>query len=154
MTHLQGSNRRRRVVNTSWGAIRLGMYARYLDRWLSYFARDQIHFVDGERLISDPGLVMGGVQRFLGLQPLITNRQFVFNEAKGFPCLVRHGRNDTRRRSGVRRDSNPQHLHCLGQNKGRTHPSVDQETLQELRDFYRPHNEKFYRMTGIDFGWN
>jgi len=123
-------------VDSAWGPIRLGLYARYLAAWLRHFARDRIHFVSGERLVTDPAGEMAGVQSFLGLRPLISAGNFYFNATKGFPCM----RSQTSTR-------------CLGSSKGRTHPSVDEHALQLLRRFYRPHNARFYKLTGIDFGW-
>ncbi len=61
------------VVDTSYGAIRIGIYEKYLERWLRYFPIEQFLFVSGkkekklielkinfhflgERLISDPAV--------------------------------------------------------------------------------------------------
>lgn len=41
-------------VDTTWGPIKIGIYARYLERWLQYFSLSQFLFVSGERLIVDP----------------------------------------------------------------------------------------------------
>lgn len=127
------------AVDTSWGAIRIGMYARHLERWLEHFPRRSIHFVNGERLIADPAGELAGVQDFLRLKRIITDKHFFFNATKGFPCL--------KKSEG---SGNPR---CLGKTKGRPHPPVDEQVLRRLRDFYRPFNEKFYQMTGIDFNW-
>uniref|UniRef100_A0A8C2ZBC6 Sulfotransferase n=1 Tax=Cyclopterus lumpus TaxID=8103 RepID=A0A8C2ZBC6_CYCLU len=43
--------------------------------------------------------------------------------------------------------------HCLGKTKGRTHASINPEVMQRLRDFYKPHNQRFYQLAGQDFGW-
>ena len=127
------------LVDTSWGAIRIGVYAKHLERWLKYFPLSQIHIVNGEKLISDPAGVMAKVQSFIGLKPVITEKHFYFNTTKGFPCL--------KKPEGSGRP------HCLGKTKGRPHPKVNPQVLQRLRDFYRPFNQKFYQMTGTDFGW-
>ncbi len=127
------------LVDTSWGAIRIGVYAKHLERWLKYFPLSKMHFVNGEQLISDPATVMAQVQDFLGLKPVISAKHFYFNTTKGFPCL--------KKGEG---SSNP---HCLGKTKGRPHPNIDPKVLQRLRDFFRPFNAKFYQMTGIDMGW-
>lgn len=42
------------VVDTSWGPIKIGIYARYLERWFQFFSLTQFLFISGERLISDP----------------------------------------------------------------------------------------------------
>uniref|UniRef100_A0A8C6YGW1 Sulfotransferase n=1 Tax=Naja naja TaxID=35670 RepID=A0A8C6YGW1_NAJNA len=122
-------NRTTGLIDTSWSAIQIGIYAKHLENWLL-----------GERLISDPAGELGRVQDFLGLKRIITDKHFYFNKTKGFPCLKK-----------AEGSSKP---HCLGKTKGRTHPDIDQKVIQRLREFYRPFNMKFYQMTGHDFGWD
>lgn len=50
------------TVDTSWGAVKIGLYARRLTRWLRHFPRNQFHFVSGERLITDPASEMALLQ--------------------------------------------------------------------------------------------
>lgn len=128
------------LIDTTWSAVQIGMYAKHLERWLLHFPMEQLLFVSGERLISDPAGEMVRVQDFLGIRRVVTEKNFHFNPAKGFPCLKRPEGN-----------SKP---HCLGKTKGRTHPNIDPEVVQRLRDFYKPFNNKFYQMTGHDFGWD
>nr|XP_045608356.1 heparan sulfate glucosamine 3-O-sulfotransferase 6-like [Procambarus clarkii] len=127
------------LVNSEWGPISGGLYARHLTRWLQYFPRSSIHVVSGENLIMDPAAELCRVQEFLGLRRVITDKHFFFNATKGFPCLVK------REKTG-----RPQ---CLGSSKGRSHPPVSQTTYNILRDFYRPFNFKFYKMVGHNFHW-
>ncbi|XP_074648968.1 heparan sulfate glucosamine 3-O-sulfotransferase 6-like [Tubulanus polymorphus] len=127
------------IVDASWGAIRIGMYAKHLERWLRHFPLEQMHFVSGERLISDPAGVMADVQDFLGLKRIVSEKHFYFNETKGFPCLKKGEGNAT--------------PHCLGKTKGRQHPHIEPKALQRLRDFFRPFNQKFYQTVNKDFGW-
>ncbi|XP_046945945.1 heparan sulfate glucosamine 3-O-sulfotransferase 3A1 [Lynx rufus] len=133
-------NRTTGLIDTSWSAIWIGIYAKHLEHWLRRFPIGQMLFVSGERLISDPAGELGRVQDFLGLKRIITDKHFYFNETKGFPCLKK-----------AEGSSKP---HCLGKTKGRTHPEIDREVVRLLRDFYRPFNLKFYQMTGQDFGWD
>lgn len=126
-------------IDSLWSPLWIGLYAQHLERWLAWFPRTQIHLVSGERLISDPAGELGKVQDFLGLQRIVTDKHFYFNKTKGFPCLKK-----------PEGSSKP---HCLGKTKGRTHASIDPEVMQRLRDFYRPHNQRFYQMAGQDFGW-
>uniref|UniRef100_A0A8C5Q980 Sulfotransferase n=1 Tax=Leptobrachium leishanense TaxID=445787 RepID=A0A8C5Q980_9ANUR len=128
------------TINTSWSAVRIGIYAKHLENWLQYFPLSKFLFVSGERLVSDPSRVMERVQDFLGLKRVITDKHFHFNETKGFPCLKKPDR------SGAPR--------CLGKSKGRPHPNIDRDLLRHLKDFYRPYNMKFYQMTGQNFGWD
>lgn len=128
-----------RLVDTSWGAIKIGVYAKHLEKWLQFFPMEQFHFVSGEGLITNPAQEIENVQKFLGLDRLITKRNFHLNGSKGFPCLRKFG-------SG--------RPHCLDKSKGRPHPRIDPDILKRLRDFYRPFNAKFYQMCGRDFGWH
>ncbi|KAI6076646.1 Heparan sulfate glucosamine 3-O-sulfotransferase 2 [Aix galericulata] len=132
-------NRSLGLVDTSWNAIRIGMYAMHLESWLQYFPLSQIHFVSGEKLITDPAGEMGKVQDFLGIKRVITDKHFYFNKTKGFPCLKK-----------TESSSSPR---CLGKSKGRTHVQIDPEVIEQLRDFYRPYNIKFYETVGQDFRW-
>ncbi|XP_038392870.1 heparan sulfate glucosamine 3-O-sulfotransferase 3A1 [Canis lupus baileyi] len=133
-------NRSTGLIDTSWSAIQIGIYAKHLEHWLRHFPLGQMLFVSGERLISDPAGELGRVQDFLGLKRIITDKHFYFNKTKGFPCLKK-----------AEGSSKP---HCLGKTKGRTHPDIDRDVVRRLRDFYRPFNLKFYQMTGQDFGWD
>ncbi|XP_017338725.1 heparan sulfate (glucosamine) 3-O-sulfotransferase 3-like [Ictalurus punctatus] len=132
-------NRSSGQVDSLWSPVYIGLYAQHLEHWLAYFPLSQIHFVSGERLVSDPAFELGRVQDFLGLERIITDKHFYFNKTKGFPCLKK-----------AEGSAEP---HCLGKTKGRTHVHVEPEVIHNLRDFYHPHNLRFYQMTGMDFGW-
>ncbi|XP_026859179.2 heparan sulfate glucosamine 3-O-sulfotransferase 6 [Electrophorus electricus] len=127
------------AVDTTWSAVRIGMYAQHLDNWLRHFPLSHLLFVSGERLVSDPAEEMGRVQDFLGLKRIISDKHFYFNHTKGFPCLKK-----------PEGSSRPR---CLGKSKGRTHPRIPTEVLHKLREFYRPFNLRFYQISGQDFGW-
>ncbi|TNM96896.1 hypothetical protein fugu_015052 [Takifugu bimaculatus] len=99
-----------------------------------------MHFVSGERLITDPAGEMGRVQDFLGLKRIISEKHFYFNRTKGFPCLKK-----------PESSSQPR---CLGKSKGRTHVQIEREVIEQLREFYRPFNIKFYETVGQDFKWD
>ncbi|XP_005067911.2 heparan sulfate glucosamine 3-O-sulfotransferase 3A1 [Mesocricetus auratus] len=133
-------NRSAGLIDTSWSAIQIGLYAKHLEPWLRHFPLGQMLFVSGERLVSDPAGELRRVQDFLGLKHIITDKHFYFNQTKGFPCLKK-----------AEGSGKP---HCLGKTKGRAHPVIAREVLRQLRDFYRPFNRKFYQMTGRDFGWD
>uniref|UniRef100_UPI00398F7929 heparan sulfate glucosamine 3-O-sulfotransferase 4 n=1 Tax=Pristiophorus japonicus TaxID=55135 RepID=UPI00398F7929 len=132
-------NRTLGLIDASWSAIRIGIYALHLENWLQFFPLSQIHFVSGERLIIDPAGEMGKVQDFLGLKRIVTDKHFYFNKTKGFPCLKKP------EDSGVPR--------CLGKSKGRTHPRIDPDVIHRLRKFYRPFNVMFHQITGENFDW-
>lgn len=128
------------LIDTTWSAVCIGLYAKHLENWLQHFPLSHFLFVSGERLVSDPAGEMGRVQDFLGLKRVISDKHFYFNQTKGFPCLKK-----------PEGSSRPR---CLGKSKGRPHPHIPPEVLQRLRDFYRPFNHHFYQMSGQDFGWD
>lgn len=125
------------MVNTSYGAIRIGLYHRYVRRWLKYFDLKRVHFVNGERLVSDPASETNAVERFLGLKPSIDRSHFVYPSSARFPCLKKG-------------DKTPR---CLGKTKGRQHPKVDTKLLRVLEEFYKPHNERLFELIGRRFEW-
>ncbi|KAK7940322.1 hypothetical protein WMY93_003648 [Mugilogobius chulae] len=127
-------------IDSTWSAVRIGLYAKHMDNWLQHFPRNHFLFVSGERLVSDPAEEMGRVQDFLGLKRVVSDKHFYFNETKGFPCLKK-----------PEGSSRPR---CLGKSKGRPHPDIPTEVLQRLREFYRPYNQLFYQMSGHNFGWD
>uniref|UniRef100_A0A2M4BRG8 Putative heparan sulfate glucosamine 3-o-sulfotransferase 3b1 n=1 Tax=Anopheles marajoara TaxID=58244 RepID=A0A2M4BRG8_9DIPT len=127
------------VVDTSWGPVKIGVYSKYLEHWLELFPVSQLLFISGERLVADPAMEIARVQDFLGLKRVVDEKYFYFNSTKGFPCLLKSEER-----------SSP---HCLGKTKGRNHPHIDESAIDRLRKFYRPFNQKFYHLTGINFGW-
>lgn len=127
------------TVDASWSPVRLGVYVRPLRRWYRKFSREKLLLINGERLVVDPAAEMSRVQEFLGLKHLITEKHFYFNSTKGFPCLLKSEARST--------------PHCLGKNKGRSHPLIKPGAIKKLREFYKPFNDKFYELSGINFGW-
>ncbi|XP_071444068.1 heparan sulfate glucosamine 3-O-sulfotransferase 6 [Hetaerina americana] len=128
-----GSNGGGGLVDTSWGPVKIGVYARHLERWLHSFPLSQLLFVSGERLVVDPAAEIARVQDFLSLKRVITEKHFYFNATKGFPCLMKS-------------EGSPS-PHCLGKTKGRSHPHIDPVAVSRLREFYRPFNARFYQLT-------
>uniref|UniRef100_A0A1A7XRM2 Sulfotransferase n=2 Tax=Iconisemion striatum TaxID=60296 RepID=A0A1A7XRM2_9TELE len=126
-------------IDSLWSPLWIGLYAQHMERWLAWFPQTQIHLVSGEMLILNPAGELGKVQDFLGLQRIVMDKHFYFNKTKGFPCLKK-----------PEGSSKP---HCLGKTKGRTHVSINPKVILKLRQFYKPHNQRFYQMVGQNFGW-
>ena len=125
--------------NMDYKALRISVYRVHLARWLKHFNMSQILVLDGERLVSQPLKELAKVEHFLGLPPELNENMFYFNTTRGFYCMKRNA-------SGGG--------HCLAQSKGRRHPSVNAKVIHRLRTYFRPHNQRFYNITGIDFGWS
>merc|ERR1711953_1581731 len=75
------------TVDTDYYGVDTGLYARHLNRWYEHFPRDQIHVVNGDRLIKTPWREVAAVEKFLGLEAEVTQENFYFNATKGFHCL-------------------------------------------------------------------
>ena len=125
------------TINSLYRGIIRSLYYDHLVRWLNCFNLKQIHFVNAENLVVNPYGEVRKVERFLDLEPRISPNNFFFNATRGFFCI----RNDSKQK-------------CLSSSKGRRHPNVSQHVLQALRDFFKPHNHKFYQLVGINFGWS
>lgn len=130
-------------VDEDWSKIAFGRYAEHLVLWLKYFPLSQIHFVSGEQLIKRPAKEIKLVERFLNINPFITEDNFYFNESKGFPCFV----------GKISNSGTVSRAHCMGETKGRKHPAVHEEVLKRLREYFHPLNEKFYSMVQRNFHW-
>lgn len=126
-------------VNASSSLVKTGLYINHLKEWLNYFPKNELHFVSGEGLVKKPYKEIKAVEKFLELEPFFTERNFRFDKKKGFPCFVPGNSNDS---------------YCLPPNKGRTHAHAQENTLQLLRDFYRPYNRQFYNRVQRNFFWS
>ena len=124
-------------VNQKYKPIQISLYHQHIKRWLTYFPRKQIHFVDGGKVISNPYPEIKEVERFLGLSDYISSENFFLNKTRGFYCLKSKKVNK-----------------CLSESKGREHPEVSQYVLQKLQDFFRPYNQLFFDKIGRKFDWS
>jgi len=125
------------------------MYDVHMEWWLQYFSLDQFHFLSAEQLEDNPAEELQKVETFLGVRHKLTKDLFYFDKTKGFYCMcVNPRKQDVRRRKRVTVEQT-----CLSQSKGRTHPSVDPYVVNKLKKFFRLHNERLYKMIGINFGW-
>eukprot|EP00090_Calanus_glacialis_P011480 TRINITY_DN19879_c0_g1_i1.p1 TRINITY_DN19879_c0_g1~~TRINITY_DN19879_c0_g1_i1.p1 ORF type:complete len:318 (-),score=60.56 TRINITY_DN19879_c0_g1_i1:235-1188(-) len=125
------------TVNVDYYGVDTGLYSSHLERWYQHFPREQIHVVNGDRLIKTPWREISKIETFLGLEAKVTQDNFYFNTTKGFHCL-RPGQGSER---------------CLAKSKGRPHVTVSKQSITLLRRFYMPHNLRFYNLVGRDFGW-
>ena len=123
-------------INRNYDALLRSLYVNYMTNWLEYFPRNQIHVVNGEKLIKKPWQEIRKVEDFLELKHEITRDNFFFNSTKGFHCIQKH-----------------EEEHCLAKSKGRSHPNISSLLVHKLRTFFRPYNYKFYDIVGQDFGW-
>ena len=119
-------------------AVKCGMYAVHLKRWLEVFPLSQILIVESERFVAEPWAELQRAEQFLGLQHELTEEHFVYNATKGFYCY--------REGEGAREQ-------CLTRAKGREHPRLPLDLEMELKDFYASYNREFAALTGQTFSW-
>ena len=111
-----------------------------LEDWLRYFSLKQIHIVEAQELVHSPVSELKEIEKFLNIDPYFDEQQFYFDRTKGFYCL-----------------SEPRFKYmekCLPEGKGIRHPTVNKTLIQKLKDFFRPHNERFYKLSGKHFSWD
>ncbi|GFO02769.1 heparan sulfate glucosamine 3-o-sulfotransferase 5 [Plakobranchus ocellatus] len=125
-------------VNSDLYIVARGMFFVHLKHWLRFFSKSQILVLDGGALVKDPITQIQTVERFLGIPPKLTSRNFFFNQTKGFYCMVPFTMRAPK---------------CLGVNKGRPHVPLDPEVKTLLYNFYKPYNEQLFRFLGKRFDW-
>lgn len=116
--------------------VQHSIYHQYLEAWYRHFPASSIHCVDGESLAENPVPELQRVERFLNLQPHISQDMFTFDRKKGFFCPV------------IKKIK-----HCLAANKGRKHKNYPIKVITKLQDFYQLHNKKLVDMTGLTYSW-
>lgn len=129
-------------INTAFYPVSISMYDIHFERWLKHFQLSQILIVNGDALIRDPTKELKKVEEFLEVSEFFQEDMFYFNATKGFYCWKKSSD-----------DRSPSH-HCLGSAKGHHLPQLSNDTVQRLRDFFRPHNERFFTQVQQRFSWD
>ena len=111
-------------------------YIVYLRRYMKYFKRKQIHVVDGDTLIENPLPELRKIENFIGKNHHFNETNVYFDKSKGFYCVKKQGKGN-----------------CLGANKGRAHPTVDNKVIQKLKKYLSSFNNNFHHAVGQNFDW-
>lgn len=127
------------LIRTEWPIVKNGIYYEHIKQWLKYFKIEQFLFVNGEQLIKEPSVELDKVQKFLNLKKLIKREHFIHNKRKGFACILKP------------LDSNQ--VKCLNDQKGRKHPRIDTNVLNDLSAFYRPYNQMLFNLINQEPWW-
>lgn len=114
----------------------LSDYPAQLEMLAQVFPQDQVHVVDGEKMVTDPLPEIKKIEQFLDIQSFFSEEHFYFPEGSKFPCFK------------PSLDSQPQ---CMQGDKGRDHPDLLPETYDYLRTYFNPKMESFFEMTGIKY---
>lgn len=121
------------TIRKNWSVIRNGIYVKHIKNWLKYFPLTSFIFINGDNLVRNPHEEMIKLQEFLNLKPVINEKNFVMTkQKKGFPCIR------------IRPDSD--RIKCLNDQKGRRHPRISSNVIQDLDMFYKPFNKEFFEL--------
>ncbi|KAL4221455.1 Heparan sulfate glucosamine 3-O-sulfotransferase 5 [Mactra antiquata] len=115
---------------------RLSMYYTGMENYLKVFPLNQILVLESNEFQENPVKVLQRVEKFLDIKSVITNEIFTFVEEKGFYCL------------------NSDRIYCYGSDRGRkSMKDLKPETMEILKEHFKPHNMKFYEQIGKKFDW-
>ena len=140
------------VINKTTGeilkiksAIQCSIYDEGMENYLNFFDRSQIKLIDSEDFKRDPYTVLRDLETFLNLEHTIGRDNFVFNEEKGLFCLRQNRTSETASCYSSRRGRNITDFKKLATDT----PQV----YRKLEDYFRPHNERFFKLAGRVFDW-
>lgn len=105
------------------------IYHDQLHRWLRVYPRRQLMIVQSERFFANSACTMSAAANFLGLEP------FEFDKAKPLRRRWDAGAGNARQLPEA-------------------YPAMSNAVRELLLDFFAPHNEKLYRLTGENYGWS
>ena len=126
------------AIDTRTTFVQTSMYCIHMANWLKNFPRDQILVLDGDRFTKNPYDTMKAVEQFLHLNAYFRHDHFVYNASKGFYCVQCGQEAET----------------CLGEEKGREHPSIDKNIVEDLKLVFANCTKRFEEQTGMTFNWN
>ena len=123
-------------VNSNLKMLQVSVYHVHLSRWLQYFPRQNIHIIDAENFIADPYSIMYKIERFLGIGHKISKQDIYFDIQKGFYCMIKNNVSA-----------------CLPPSKGIKHPDLLVNELEKLNKYFKPLNERFFKLADRRFNW-
>ena len=145
-----------------------------MSNWLLYFPLENFHFVDGDRLVSDPIVELRGVEQFLGLPHSIGSDLLYYNKTRGFYCMKvpQLAGEDAGTNSTTTAEPTPPppsttvismgeeslsliqfKNKCLRPDKGRQHPFIPEPFVSQLKQYFRPLNERLFQIIQKRFDW-
>ena len=114
----------------------LSDYPAQLEMLTQVFPREQVHVIDGEKMVTDPLPEIKKIEQFLEISSFFSEEHFYFPEGSKFPCFR------------PSRESKPK---CMEGDKGRSHPDLLPETYEHLKAYFTPKMDTFFDMTGIKY---
>ena len=119
--------------------LNMSIYDESMERWLKVFNLSQILIIEHNEFKHDPVSVLVKVEKFLGLGHYTSSDMFAYNAVTGFKC--------------IRSNLTTTGMSCYASNRGRPQNPISREIKSKLTDYFKPKNERFFRMIGKSFDW-
>ena len=124
--------------------LRDGLYAQHLERWLKFFPKEQLLVLHTKDLYTSLDKTLDETFEFLNLPKYKIKNKVEKNKIQKIRPMAGHEQNVYKNI-----DSKTQTLFNV-----QNYPEMKPETRKFLQDFFRPHNEKLFKMIGKRFDWN
>ena len=124
--------------------LRDGLYAQHLERWLKFFSKEQLLVLHTKDLYTNLDQTLAETFEFLNLPKYQIENRIEKNKIDKIRPLAGHEQNVYKNI-----DSKTRTLFNV-----QNYPEMKPETKKFLQDFFRPHNEKLFKMIGKRFDWN
>ena len=124
--------------------LRDGLYAQHLERWLKFFSKEQLLVLHTKDLYTNLDQTLSETFEFLNLPKYQIENRIEKNKIDKIRPLAGHEQNVYKNI-----DSKTRTLFNV-----QNYPEMKPETKKFLQDFFRPHNEKLFKMIGKRFDWN
>ncbi|BFZ07575.1 hypothetical protein BsWGS_10613 [Bradybaena similaris] len=125
-------------------------YASRIKNVFRLFDANQVLVIEEEELEKSPLALLSKVETFLGLCHAFTEDLIVFNRDKGFYCF---NQSSWRYRELERTLKLDLRTGCFSRSKGREHPQIDRQLMQQLVLKVKPYNEKLFALLGKRYKW-
>jgi len=137
------------IENTNYGHftfshLRDGLYAQHLERWLKNFPKEQLLVLHTKDLSENLDETLSKTFDFLNLPQYQIKNKLSKNKIDKIRPIGGHERN-------IYKNFNSK---TQTQYNVQNYPEMKPETRKFLQDFFRPHNEKLFKMIGQRFDWN
>ena len=138
------TNWKNQTFESSWRQY-AAVYDDNFELWLKYFEQKQIYVVDGDAMTANPIAELRKIESFLKIDHYLDDNIIIFNPAKGFYCKKKPDA------SGL---SSEDMMECLPEGKGTIHPNISEDIEKEMKEYFLPHNKRFYQLSGRQFDWD
>lgn len=138
-------------LKASVGLVRIGLYAKHLQRWLKAFPRRQLFIACSEDFVSNPISVLRKAEHFLGIDKptKFPWEQHVVPNPKNRKFFCLRSQSDSSAKI-----ANSGSLKCLDDTKGRDHIPLPPDLENKLYKFFAPQNEELFKLMGQKCNWS